>query len=314
MLYTFAPMEGITTSIFRTVYHRRFPAADRYYMPFLSPTSEHRLTPRERREVAPEWNRELPVVPQIITRHAEDFLWAAETLADMGYPEVNLNLGCPSATVTAKGKGSGLLLHPDELCAMLDTVYEKSPVPVSIKTRIGYHDASEWERLLSIYLRFPVRELIVHPRTRQELYTGEVHMDAYLLAERECPFPVCYNGDLATPMLCRDFAQAHPTAHALMIGRGAVRDPAFFRILSGGAPADKGELLAFHTELYDAYTAELGRHNAMRKMKEVWHLLIGSFENSEKEQKKLARTQNAADFEAIVADVFQRLELKKTEN
>ena len=115
MKYYFAPMEGITTHVFRQVHSRLFPGADRYYTPFFSPTSDHLFTPRELRELSPENNRGAAVVPQILSKCAEDIVWASEGLRDMGYEMFNLNLGCPSATVTAKGKGAGLLQKPDRL-------------------------------------------------------------------------------------------------------------------------------------------------------------------------------------------------------
>ena len=126
--YDFAPLDGITKVVFRQVYHRMFGGADRYFIPFFSPTDQHILTKRDQRELDPAANAGLPVVPQVMTRRAPDFLWAAEIVADMGYTEVNLNLGCPSGTVTAKGKGAGFLAKPEELERFLDTVFDAAPV------------------------------------------------------------------------------------------------------------------------------------------------------------------------------------------
>ena len=115
MNYYFAPMEGITGAVFRRTHHEFFPGIDKYFMPFITPTTQEKLTPRQKRDVLPEYNEGVPAVPQLLTRTAADFIWAANTLASLGYAEVNLNLGCPSGTVTAKGKGAGFLAHPDEL-------------------------------------------------------------------------------------------------------------------------------------------------------------------------------------------------------
>ena len=198
MRYYFAPMEGVTTAQFRRVHASLFPGADRYYTPFLSPTSDRRFTARELREILPENNAGVPVVPQLLTGSAGDFLWAAGELADMGYGEVDLNLGCPSATVTAKGKGAGLLRTPDALERLLDGIFEKTPLPVSVKTRIGYYDPAEWEALLALYRRYPIAELTVHCRTRAELYAGEVHREAFDRAREVLNTPLCFNGNLFT--------------------------------------------------------------------------------------------------------------------
>ena len=133
----FAPLDGITKIVFRRVWHKHFGGVDRYFIPFFSPTPHHTMTPRDLREVDFTANAGLPSVPQVMTRNAEDFLWACEVLKDMGFTEVNLNLGCPSGTVTAKGKGSGFLAHPDELARFFDMVFARAPLPVSVKTRLG---------------------------------------------------------------------------------------------------------------------------------------------------------------------------------
>ena len=164
---------------------------------------------------------------------------------------------------------------------MLDTlladVFAASPIAVSLKSRIGYLAPEEFPRLLSIYRQYSAQELILHPRTRKEMYSGAVHMDAFALAAAGSPFPVVYNGDLFTAEDIRAFEAAHPETEAVMLGRGAAADPALFRRLRGGAAASREELRQFHEELYEAYRAELGGVNAMRKMKELWHYLSSLF-------------------------------------
>ena len=166
MRYDFAPMEGITGALFRRLHHQFFPGVDRYYMPFLSPTRDHVFTPRELREILPENNPDAEVIPQLLTKVPEDFLWAAGELAAMGYQTVNLNLGCPSGTVVAKGKGSGMLADPSALDAFLDAVFSRAPCAVSVKTRLGLSDPEEFGPLLEIYNHYPLAELIVHPRVQ----------------------------------------------------------------------------------------------------------------------------------------------------
>ena len=162
----FAPMEGVTDSVYRRVHHAHFTGIDRYYIPFISPTQNLVLTPREKHNVLPEYNTGLPVVPQVLTKKADHFIWAAQLLYDMGYEEVNLNTGCPSGTVTAKGKGAGMLIHVSELETFFDEIFARTPVRVSVKTRIGFSSPDEFAHLLDIFNRYPISELTIHPRTR----------------------------------------------------------------------------------------------------------------------------------------------------
>jgi len=306
----FGPMEGVTTVQFRRVHAAMFPGADRYYMPFISPTADHRFTARELREITPENNRPARAVPQILTKSAEDFLWCAAGLADMGYGEVNLNIGCPSATVTAKGKGSALLREWDSLERLLDGIFSGTKTAVSIKTRIGWTDPSEAERLFELFLRYPVAELILHCRTAREMYSGAPHTKAFALARETLSCPVCYNGDLFTAEDVFAFGKAEPGTDAVMLCRGAARDPALFRELRGGGAASREELRAFHDALYDEYRTAYGRLNGMRRMKELWSYLLDCFENTDAARKTMMRTKDTDVFDECVGRVFAQCPLK----
>lgn len=309
--YDFAPLDGITKVVFRRVHHRMFGGPDRYFIPFFSPTDQHILTQRDRRELDRTNNGDLPLVPQVMTRRAEDFLWAAEVAEDLGYDEVNLNLGCPSGTVTAKGKGSGFLAHPEDLDRFFDQVFASVKLPVSVKTRLGYETPEEFDRLLEIYNRYPIACLTVHPRVRKEKYRGPIHFDQFRLAAETSRNPVCYNGDLLTVEDCAAFARDYPAVEAVMIGRGGVADPALFRKIQGGAPAARQELEAFTAELYRQYREFYGQPQpAAQRMKEVWFYLIHLFENGDKLDKKLRRSRGPAAYEAIEAEIFQTLALR----
>ena len=307
-----APLEGITTWLFRRTHARMFGGADRYFTPFFSPAAEHILTKKELRDLAPEQNAGVPTVPQVMTRRAEDFLWAAERMAELGYGEVNLNLGCPSGTVTAKGKGAGFLLRPDELDAFLDAVFARVCLPVSVKTRIGYRDAAELPRLLEIFHRYPICELIVHPRLREEFYRGPVHLDAFAQALADSPVPVVYNGDLKRPEDVSDILRRFPAVSGVMIGRGAAADPALLRRLRGGPAAGREELQAFTQTLYDGYRSAYGSAGpAAQRMKELWFYLIERFDGGEKYAKKMRRVKAPEEYERLEAGIFQELPLRR---
>lgn len=308
----FAPLDGITKVVFRQVHHRMFGGADRYFIPFFSPTDQHVVTNRDQRELDPANNQGLPLVPQIMSRKAPDFLWATELMRDLGYTEVNLNLGCPSGTVTAKGKGSGFLAKPEELERFFDEVFEKTCLPVSVKTRLGIQDAEEFHRLLDIYNHYPITELTIHARVQKEFYKGAVHRDVFAWAAEESCNPVCYNGDLNTVAEVRAFEEAFPNVTAVMLGRGAVADPALMRKLRGGPGATREELKAFTVALYQGYQDFYGQVGpSAQRMKEVWFYLIHLFEGGGRLDKKLRRSRTPGEYEALEAAIFQELPLRK---
>ena len=300
----FGPMEGVTTVQFRRIHAAMFPGADRYYMPFISPTADHRFTARELREITPENNLPARAVPQILSKSAEDFLWCAAGLADMGYDEVNLNIGCPSATVTAKGKGSALLRAWDSLERLLDGIFAGTKTAVSVKTRIGWADPSEAERLFELFLRYPIAELILHCRTAREMYSGTPHTEAFVLAKETLSCPLCYNGDLFTAEDVSAFEKDWPGTGAVMLCRGAARDPALFRRIRGGGAASREELRAFHETLYEEYRSAYGHLNGMRRMKELWGYLLHCFEDTDDVRKTMMRTKDTDVFDECVERVF----------
>lgn len=310
MKITFGPMEGVTTVQFRRVHAAMFPGADRYYMPFISPTSDHRFTARELREIMPENNLPAHAVPQILTKNAEDFLWCAAGLDDMGYEEVNLNIGCPSATVTAKGKGSALLRTWDSLERLLDGIFAGTKTAVSVKTRIGWADPADAGHLFELLLRYPIAELILHCRTAREMYSGTPHREAYALAKETLSCPICYNGDLFTEKDVSDFIKDEPGTDAVMLCRGAACDPALFRKIRGGGPASREELREFHNALYDEYRSAYGRLNGMRRMKELWSYLLHCFENTDDARKTMMRTKDTDVFDECVERVFAQCPLE----
>ena len=308
-----APLDGITKVVFRRVWHRHFGGADRMFIPFFSPTDQHILTKRDQRELDPDANAGLDLVPQVMTRRADDFLWAAELVADMGYREVNLNLGCPSGTVTAKGKGSGFLSDPDALDAFFEGVFSRVKLPVSVKTRLGGTEPAEFGRLLEIYDRYPIACLTIHPRVRTEKYRGAVHLDVFADALERSRNPVCYNGDIRTVAEAQVLLDRFPNLEAVMIGRGAVADPALLRKLRGGPAATREELTDFLEDLYASYQDFYGQPaTAAQRMKEVWFYLIHLFEGGEKLDKQMRRSRGPAAYEDIQARMLSELPLRES--
>ena len=306
MAVYFAPMEGLTDSVYRATHHKHFPGVDAYYMPFLSPTVHRCLTPREARELPKADSVPFRAVPQLMTKVPEDFLWAAGVCRDLGYREVNLNLGCPSGTVTAKGKGSGMLRDPESLERFLDGIFGDSPLPVSLKTRLGYADPDEFPRLLDIFNRYPACKLILHPRVRQQFYDGTVHMDAFRYCLENTRIPVCYNGDLNSLSDLDAFQREFPQVADVMIGRGLIADPGM--LLPGGTTREA--LGAFMEDLLGQYRVVFGStRNAMFRLKENWRLILKSHPVPEKLQKRLLKATDEAEYHTVTQIILKEMEI-----
>ena len=304
----FAPMEGLTDCFYRSLHYQYFGGVDRYYMPFISPTMHRTLTAKESRDLPMADSVPFTAVPQVLTKVPEDFLWAAEQCRDRGYAEVNLNVGCPSGTVVAKGKGAGMLADPAALDRFLDAVFEKAPVAVSVKTRLGLEKPEEFQTILEVYNRYPIRELTVHPRVRKEFYQGGVHLDVFRDALENSKNPLCYNGDLSSVEDIRNFFAEFPQVEAVMIGRGLIGDPGM--LTPGGT--DAATLEVFMNELLDAYTEAFGGpRNAMFRLKENWSFLQDRFDGGEKLFKRLCKTTDVTEYRAITSEIFHTVPMKK---
>ena len=306
MYFDFAPMEGLTDHIYRELHHRYFPGVDRYYTPFFSPTIHRSLTPRERLELPPADSIGYCLVPQILTKVPEDFLWMAEQCREQGYTVVNLNLGCPSGTVTAKGKGAGMLSDPDTLDRFLDAVFSKSPLPISLKTRLGMENPEDFVKILEIFNRYPVAELILHPRVRKDFYRLPVRREWLDYTLENTKIPLCYNGNITSRSEISQFSARYPQVKGIMLGRGLIGDPG---MLSPGG-TNVASLEAFLEALLEGYLSAFGgSRNAMFRLKEHWSYLLCRFEGWEKLGKRLRKTTSLEEYRAITHEIFTTLPL-----
>ena len=329
MKYYLAPMEGITGYVFRRAQRDFFAPFDKYMTPFLAPNRNRCMNARERKDVQPEHNQGAVTVPQILANQSEVFLRTAEELAALGYEELNLNLGCPSGTVTAKGRGAGFLARPKELERFLAEIFAHTRQRISVKTRLGVEEAEEFETILEIYNRYPLTELIIHPRVQQDFYRRKPNLTAFAKALACCRHPVCYNGDLFTVRDLQQFRRQFPQVERVMLGRGAIVNPGFLNLLAQGAAADQESenvpeqgkrteamgsdlaqrLRAFHDRILADYERELcGERNVLFKMKELWFYMIRLFPDSEKEAKQIKKVQHLYVYRELVAHLFAQKE------
>lgn len=307
----FAPLEGVTDEIYRRVHFDSFGGPDKYFIPFISPTQHFTFSSREQKAMSPEENRGIPVVPQILTKNPEHFCEMASRLRDLGYGEVNLNAGCPSGTVTAKGKGSGMLRDKAALRKFLDEVFSSCPLPVSVKTRIGYESPEEWDALVSVYKDYPFSEIILHMRTREEFYKGRPHIELVEKAMDAFSCPVIYNGDVFYPEDAKDVASRFCGLSGLMLGRGLVANPALARALKGGKNAQRDELKRFHDRLYRRYLESWPKNAVVGHMCEIMVYMSCMYENPHRLLKALRKSKDLPSYEDAAERIFSEMPLRE---
>lgn len=324
-----APMEGVTGFIYRNTFARFFGGIDKYYTPFISPGEHRNFKSRELKDVLPDNNAGLNVAVQMLTNNAEHFIVTARKMMDFGYREVNLNLGCPSGTVVAKGKGSGFLSFPEKLDAFLDEIYSglaDTGLDISVKTRIGRYEQDEFYELLDIYNKYPISELIIHPRVQKDMYRNTPRMEIFDYAVEHSKNPLVYNGDICTVEDYERFAghylknaenvpdepksdkernnkesdKESAKITAVMLGRGLISNPGLaVQIVSGGCP-DRSTLKDFFDALVWAYRSEIpDEKNVVFKIKENLFYLVNLFEDKEEYWKKIRKSDNLMELAAI---------------
>lgn len=312
MQLSFAPMEGLTSHIFRCTHSRLFGGADEYYSPFIAPDGSGRFKGGSLRDVLPENNVGLKLVPQILVNKAEPFLVVARELQDLGYEHVNLNAGCPSPTVVPKHKGAGMLADLRSLDNTLADIFSRCEIKVSVKTRLGLESTEEFPRILEIYNKYPIHELIIHARDRKGMYKSPVDTESFIKAFEESRAPVCYNGDIFSPEQLISLKERLPGLDRIMLGRGAVANPALFRQLRGGKALEKEELKAYHDALLEAFEqAALGDRYTFGRLKELWFYFSFMFADCSKEVKRVYKSRDKAEYVSAVDMLFSCCELDR---
>lgn len=338
MKYYLAPLEGITTYIYRRAYHQHFAAMDKYFTPFLVPHTKKGFSTKEKNDVMPEHSPGMNLVPQIMSNQAESFLHTVEKLKVYGYEEVNLNLGCPSKTVVSKGRGSGFLADPERLDRFLDEIFEKCDMKISIKTRIGKDDPEEFVRLLEIYNQYPVEELIIHPRVQQDFYKNQPNLGVFHDAVKESKIPLCYNGDIFTLESHDKMRQEFPQVDTFMLGRGILMNPALLDIIRMREKADaenttvenavghdvtewkkseasqrmqntdmyRKKIRAFLEQIKNDYLeVGMGEKNTLFKLKELWAYMGMNCPDAKKALKRIRKSQNMAEYDSASREALE---------
>lgn len=310
MKYYLAPMEGITGFIYRNAYEKFFNNIDKYFTPFVVPNTSKSFKTKELRDVLPENNKGMNIVPQILTNDADGFVTTARKLQELGYNEINLNLGCPSGTVVSKGRGSGFLAHREELDRFLEEIYKLDDIKISIKTRIGKDSPEEFKELMKIYNKYPLEELIIHPRTQRDFYGNKPDLKVFSEAIALSNSPVCYNGDIFTAQDYSALTKEFPQLDMVMVGRGVLANPGLINEIKTNNFIDKEVLMRFHDEIINNYM-ELFKDERITlfRMKEIWGYMIYIFSDNKKYAKRIKKSQRISEYREVVSSLFRDQEI-----
>ncbi len=294
----FAPLEGITKYVYRNVHSSLFDGCDGYFAPFINPSDQEKISKKGINDIYPSLNTCTNLKVQVLTNNTESFRKFEDKVSQMGYDEININLGCPATTVVKKMRGSGFLQCPDDLDRFLDGVFEAAKLRVSVKTRIGYSSVDEYVRLFEIYNRYPISLLIVHPRTKDELYRGEVHREIFAEIYKASKNPLCYNGDVFSKEDYEKIVSLFPSIDSVMLGRGAVANPALFREIKGGKPLCTDDLKEYSALLCKSYFEVLGSETfTLHKLKEIWvYVMMHNFPEEKKTAKSIKKSNTISEF------------------
>jgi tRNA-dihydrouridine synthase B len=299
-----APLRGITDYIFRTVYSSHFPGFDCAIAPFVTSVKGKIVKASHLKDLLPENNRKLPVIPQVIGKNPEEFIVMAAQLKEMGYTSFNWNLGCPFPQVTRNKRGSGLLPHTKTIDEFLCAVLPRISIGLSIKLRLGLVDKNDIKNVLPVLNKFPLTEIIIHPRTGSQMYAGAVDLDVFDWCVNNCAHPIVYNGDINNAAFFKTLTRRFPSVSSWMIGRHAATDPFFAETLIGrpaNAQNKHARIKNFHDELVCAYGGIFKfEGHVLDKMKGMWLYLSQSFTNRQKSLKSIQKSKRLDCYREIV--------------
>ncbi len=307
MKYYLAPLEGITKLIYRNCFYKHFSNIDKMYIPFIEPTSARVLTVKEKKEMLPEKNMETfkILVPQIISKNAEDSIFLIQKAKELGYQEINLNFGCPSPTVTTKNKGSGILKDLDLMEKYLQDIFSnRSGIKISAKIRIGFYEESEFLKILDVLNKFDIHELIIHPRTGIEKYSGIPRLHLMDNLDKVTNIPIIYNGDIKSLKDIEYICHRFPYLKGIMLGRGLIARPFLFSNLKEEEIRTK--LKEFYLDVVNQSVSEIGWGNAKFFAKEVWFIFQQSYIIPSNLAKKPFKQEQHDEFINVITHIMKK--------
>lgn len=311
----YAPFQGITTHVFRGVYARHFQGVDKLYTPYFANFAVGcSLSPAKLKALKHQFENGIEVIPQVLSKSADEIIWLAQCCQEMGFSELNWNIGCPYPQVANKKRGSGILPYPEMVDEILQKVMQEVKIAFSIKCRLGYLSASEMDHLIPVFNRYPIHELTIHARIGKQLYTGHPDWDSFSAAASLIKAPLVYNGDIFSADDFNLFHERFSEIQLIMLGRGLLSDPLLpARIKGILLPIDHRELIRrFIDDLYFTYRKERDDNpSVLNAMKEYWAYLAESFDEPVKVFRKIRKARHFNDYEDAVKRVFDQHELKR---
>ena len=305
-----SPLQGFTDFRFRNAFHKHFGGIDTFYSPYIKLNGKLAVKGSYERDILPENNSTLEVIPQIITNDAEEFLFVAKYVQQFGYKELNWNLGCPYPMVAKCGMGSGLIKNTDQIEHILKRVHNETDIIVSMKMRMGYENPTEILDVFPILEQYPIKNIAIHARIGKQLYKGGVDLDSFQKCLDTSKQKLYYNGDITSVAKFKELQERFPSIDHFMIGRGLIADPFLPSMIKNNTteyPKNRLEIFeAFHDEIYREYDAYLSGPTPIRmKMLGFWEYFSESFSNPQKTFKKIKKAGNSKNYEAAVKEIFK---------
>ncbi len=306
-----SPLQGFTDFRFRNAQNKYFGGIDTFYSPYIRLNGKLVVKSSYERDLLPENNKDLEVIPQIITNDEEEFLFVAKYVQQLGYKELNWNLGCPYPMVTKSGMGSGLISNPQKINSILDRAHSESDIIVSMKMRLGYENSEEILDVLPILDNYPIKNIAIHARIGKQLYKGGVHLDAFQHCIDNTKHKLYYNGDITSVTKFHEMQKRFPSIDHWMIGRGLIADPFLPSMIKNNTlayPENKMELFsAFHDTLYEGYSESLsGQTHILLKMHHLWEYFSVVFSNPHKVFKNIKKSKSIRNYEATVKEIIAK--------
>ena len=309
------PFQGITDAPFRNVFKRHFGGIDKFYTPFFTGIhKEEHAKNLQGEEIDPHYNDVETLTPQILSTDAEEILRFAKQCQQLGYKEINLNMGCPFPRVANKKRGCGLLPYPDKVEAMLERVFEEIDIKFSVKCRLGYFDPKEIDAILPIFNKFPISELIIHPRIGKQLYKGEADVERFKALIPYINAPLVYNGDIVSEESFNRISNAVQPVNQFMLGRGILANPFLAEQIKNDKASTHDKTERLHNYVIDLYEDRLhhagGSPKVLGRMKELWSYLMNSFEEPQVVWRKIKKINALKEYEEAVETIFKEIAIK----
>lgn len=310
------PFQGITDAPFRNVFKKHFEGIDKFYTPFFTGIQKDHAKNLQTEEIDPAVNDPKTLTPQILSTDANEIIRFASQCKQLGYNEINLNMGCPFPRVANKKRGSGLLPYPDKVKEIFDGVFEQIDIRFSVKCRLGYFSPDEIYPIIDIFNQYPLSELVIHPRIGKQLYKGEADIAKFKELMPLIKAPLVYNGDIVSLSSFKQISEFVQPISEFMLGRGLLADPFLAEKIKGIAslsPSNrKDRLHEYVIELYeDRLQHAGGSPKVLGRMKELWSYLMYNFEEPQDVWRKIKKLNLLKEYENSVEEIFREIEMKE---